>query len=87
MVVSADAAKCSPSTDALLTPAGTTIEDALDKLPDDRLLAPAAAAALLGLHKRELYAACDQGHLAFVMLQGTVQIEGRDLKDWARSRG
>jgi excisionase family DNA binding protein len=80
-VLSPDAAKCSPSTDAGLTPIavpGTLI----DSISDDRLFTVAEVAALLNVRKSDVYSACDRGGLRYVKFEGIVQVEGRDLKAW-----
>ena len=52
-------------------------------LPDDRLFTVAEIAALFKIRKTDVYEACDHGRLGYVKFEGTVQIEGRDLKAWA----
>ena len=82
-LLSADAAKCRPATDAGLTPIPASPAGFLDSISDDRLFTVAQVAELLQIRKTDVYAACDKGHLAYVKLEGAVQIEGRDLKAWA----
>jgi Helix-turn-helix domain len=84
-VLSVDATKCRPATDAGLTPIPTSPAGFLDSISDDRLFTVAHVADLLQIRKTDVYAACNQGQLAYVKFEGAVQIEGRDLKSWARA--
>jgi hypothetical protein len=79
-MLSVDATKCSPATDAGLTPIRTGL---LESISDDRLFTVAQVAELLQVRKTDVYAACDRGQLQYVRFEGAVQIEGRDLKSWA----
>ena len=81
-VLSADAAQCSPFTDAGLTRSERSLSPSIAAIPDDRLLTVADVCALLQIRKSVVYAACDHGDLAYVKFEGAVQIEGRDLKHW-----
>ncbi len=80
--MSADAAKCSPSTDAGLTPFGEQ-PGFLADISDDRLFTIVEIAALLKIRRADVYEACDNGRLRYVKFEGAVQIEGCDLKAWA----
>jgi excisionase family DNA binding protein len=83
-LLSADAAECTPATDAGLTPAEASANQALARLPDDRLLTVSEAASYLGVSKLDIYEACDRGRIPYVRFEGTVQVEVRDLKAWAK---
>jgi hypothetical protein len=80
--VAADAAECSPFTDAGLTRSERPLPPAIASIADDRLLMIAEVSALLQIRKQLVYAACDRGELEYVKFEGAVQIEGRDLKGW-----
>jgi excisionase family DNA binding protein len=84
-VLSVDATKCSPATDAGLTPIRASPAGFLDSISDDRLFTVAQVAELLQIRKTDVYAACDRGQLAYVKFEDAVKIEGRDLKAWARA--
>ena len=77
-----DAAKCSPSTDAGLTPEQQVRLSSMATLSDDRLFTVAEISALLEIRRSDVYAACDAGDLEYVKFEGAVQVEGRDLKRW-----
>jgi hypothetical protein len=81
-LASADAAKCTPSTDAGLTPQQRLSVSSIMPLSDDRLFTVAEISALLDVRRSDVYAACDAGHLQYVKFEGAVQVEGRDLKCW-----
>jgi len=81
-VVSADAAECSPFTDAGLTRSERSLPPSIAAIPDDRLLTVADVCALLQIRRSVVYGACDHGDLEHVKFEGAVQIEGRDLKHW-----
>jgi len=79
--VSADAAGCTPFTDARLTE--TFVRETLDgTIPDDRLFTVTEVASLLKAPKSVVYAACDSGELQYIKFEGVVQVEGRDVKAW-----
>jgi excisionase family DNA binding protein len=79
--VSADATKCSPSTDAGLTETFVP-ESLVGSIPDDCLFTVAEVAALLKAPRSVVYAACDRGELQYMKFEGIVQVEGRELKAW-----
>jgi hypothetical protein len=81
-LVSVDAPKCSPSTDAGLTPEQEVRLSSIATLSDDRLFTVAEISAFLNIRRSDVYAACDAGHLQYVKFEGAVQVEGRDLKRW-----
>ena len=81
-VMSADATKCSPSTDAGLTACPALPGSIVAEIPDNRLFTVAEIAALLKVRRSAVYSACDSGKLRYVKFEGAVQIEGRDLKAW-----
>jgi len=81
-VVSADAAGCSPFTDAGLTRSERSLPPSIAAIPDDRLLTVGEICALLQVRKSFVYGGCDCGRLEYVKFEGVVQIEGRDLKRW-----
>ena len=81
-LVPKDAAKCIPFTDAGLTRPNRSPPPSLEGIVDDRLLTVADICALLQIRKSIVYAACDSGDLVYVKFEGTVQVEGRDLKKW-----
>ncbi len=72
--MSADAAECSPFTDAGLTRSERSLPPSIAAIPDDRLLTVADVCALLQIRKSVVYAACDHGDLAYVKFEGAVQI-------------
>jgi hypothetical protein len=80
-VASVDA-KCTPSTDAGLTPSKF-----LASISDDRLFTAAEICSLLRIRRTDVYRACDQGSLEYVKFEGAVQVEGRDLKRWVLASG
>jgi excisionase family DNA binding protein len=82
--LSVDASKCSPATDAGLTPNQTPAHGLLDAISDDRLFTVVEVAELFKVRKTDVYKACDGGNLPYVRFEGAVQIERRDLKLWAR---
>jgi hypothetical protein len=80
--VAADAAGCSPCTDAGLTRSERPLPLAIAAIRDDRLFIIAEISTLLQIRQQLVYAACDRGELEYVKFEGAVQIEGRDLKRW-----
>ena len=80
--MSTDATGCSPFTDAGLTRSERSSPSLIGAISDDRLLTVAEICALLQIRKSIEYEACDRGHLEYFKFEGTVQIEGRDLKRW-----
>ena len=80
-VLLADAAECTPFTDARLTE--PFVRETLDgTIPDDRLFTVTEVASLLKAPKSVVYAACDSGELQYIKFEGVVQVEGRELKAW-----
>jgi hypothetical protein len=67
-LLSADATECTPATDAGLTPAEAGANQALARLPGDRLLTVSEAANYLGISKFDIYEAPEAvvgpGHVA-----------------------
>jgi hypothetical protein len=84
-VMSADASKCTPFTDAGLTPPEESPTLAIAAISDDRLFTVSEISSLLKVRKFDVYRACDRGHLEYVKFEGAVQVEGRDLKRWVLS--
>jgi len=52
----------------------------IDGIPDDRLFTVAEISTMVKIRKSDVYSACDRGHLRYTKFEGTVQVEGRDLK-------
>src|SRR6267143_1599828 len=65
-VVSADAAKSCPFTDAGLARPKRSLPPSIAAIPDDRLLTVADICALLQIRKSVVYRACDRSDLEYV---------------------
>ncbi len=80
--LSADAAECTQLPDPALTRSERSLPPTIAAIPDDRLLTVSDVSLLLQVRKQVVYRACDRGELDYVKFEGTVLVEGRDLKAW-----